>query len=76
MCPACRIFEADGARVVCDPDSFEMLQGSTVEFEDTLIKRAFVVAANPNSEASCGCGSSFTAKMPAISRPVQTKAGA
>ncbi len=63
------MFEVEGVRVVCDPDSLEMLRGSRVEFEDTLMRRAFVVGANPNSEASCGCGSSFAAKMPPITRP-------
>jgi Fe-S cluster assembly iron-binding protein IscA len=37
--------------------------GAVVEFEDNLMRSAFQVAANPNAEASCGCGSSFTAKL-------------
>ena len=59
---ACRVFERDGARVVCDATSYDMLRGSRIEFEDSLMRSAFVIGANPNSEASCGCGSSFTAK--------------
>jgi len=55
-------FESDGVRVVCDTMSFELLRGSRVQFEDNLMRSAFVVAANPNSEASCGCGTSFAAK--------------
>jgi iron-sulfur cluster assembly accessory protein len=56
------VFEVEGARVVCDSVSLELLRGAVIEFEESLMRSAFVVAANPNSEASCGCGSSFTAK--------------
>lgn len=58
-----RVFEEDGVKVVCDPVSMEFLKGATVDFEDTLMRSAFQVVNNPNSEATCGCGSSFTAKI-------------
>lgn len=58
------VFEKDGARVVCDNVSLGFVKGATVEFEQTLMRSAFVVVSNPNSDASCGCGSSFAAKMP------------
>ena len=56
------VIEKDGARVVVDDASLELLAGATVDFEDEMMKSAFVIAANPQSEASCGCGTSFQAK--------------
>jgi len=56
------LFEQDGSRVVCDSVSLEFLKGSRVEFEDSLMRSSFVVSSNPNSETTCGCGSSFALK--------------
>eukprot|EP00798_Chlamydomonas_sp_ICE-L_P030480 gene30480-35495_t len=58
-----KIFEQNGARVVTDAVSLQFLRGAKVEFEDNLMRSAFVIGSNPNSESSCGCGTSFTAKM-------------
>ncbi|MDE3177482.1 MAG: iron-sulfur cluster assembly accessory protein [Pseudomonadota bacterium] len=49
----------DGATVVVDPVSLEMVKGSELDFVDDLMGRAFKVK-NPNAIASCGCGVSFT----------------
>ncbi|GFR44067.1 hypothetical protein Agub_g5162 [Astrephomene gubernaculifera] len=57
------VFESEGGRVVCDVISLEFLRGATLEFEDTLMRAAFSISKNPNAEASCGCGSSFAAKL-------------
>jgi iron-sulfur cluster assembly accessory protein len=43
--------------------SYEFLRGAKIEFEETMMRSSFVVAKNPNAEASCGCGSSFSPKM-------------
>lgn len=51
------------ALVVVDPVSFDLVKGSTVDFEQELIKAGFEVVDNPNAEAGCGCGSSFAAKV-------------
>ena len=56
------VIEKDGARVVVDDASLELLAGATVDFEDEMMKSAFVIADNPQSSASCGCGTSFQAK--------------
>jgi iron-sulfur cluster assembly accessory protein len=49
----------DGATVVVDSVSLEMVKGSELDFVDDLMGRAFKVR-NPNAVASCGCGVSFT----------------
>src|ERR1700682_4004422 len=55
-----KIFEEHGARIFVDPKSFLYLNGTTLEYEETLMREGFVFQ-NPNSARSCGCGSSFTA---------------
>ena len=55
-----RVFEKDGARVVIDESSLTLLAGSTVDFEDEMMKSAFVVTDNPQSAQGCGCGTSFS----------------
>jgi iron-sulfur cluster assembly accessory protein len=49
----------DGASVIVDPISLEMIKGSELDFVDDLMGQAFRVK-NPNAVASCGCGVSFT----------------
>jgi iron-sulfur cluster assembly accessory protein len=49
----------DGASVVVDPVSLEMMRGSELDFVDDLMGQAFKVK-NPNAVASCGCGVSFS----------------
>eukprot|EP01024_Parvocaulis_polyphysoides_P076397 TRINITY_DN9923_c1_g1_i5.p4 TRINITY_DN9923_c1_g1~~TRINITY_DN9923_c1_g1_i5.p4 ORF type:complete len:157 (-),score=20.69 TRINITY_DN9923_c1_g1_i5:257-727(-) len=58
-----KLFEREGAKIACDNVSFEFLKGSTVEYQDDLIRSAFQIAENPNAEQSCGCKASFSAKM-------------
>ncbi len=48
--------------VVVDEVSFGMVKGATVDWEEDLLRAAFVVANNPNAESSCGCKSSFAVK--------------
>ncbi len=57
-----RVFERRGARVAVDPVSFAFLRGATVDYSEELIRAAFTVRDNPNTEHACGCGSSFAAK--------------
>ena len=52
-------FEHEGVRVVCDPKSFLYLNGTMVDFEDSLMGRGFKFT-NPNASKSCGCGESFS----------------
>eukprot|EP00039_Didymoeca_costata_P013048 m.192673 g.192673 ORF g.192673 m.192673 type:complete len:153 (-) comp15659_c0_seq5:5307-5765(-) len=57
-----KIFENEGAKVVVDEVSLELLQGSEVDYAMELIRRSFVVKNNPNADAGCGCGISFSLK--------------
>jgi iron-sulfur cluster assembly accessory protein len=49
----------DGATVLVDPMSLEMLKGAELDFVDDLMGQSFRVK-NPNAVASCGCGVSFS----------------
>jgi iron-sulfur cluster assembly protein len=55
-----KIFEEFGARIFVDPKSLLYLNGTTLEYENSLMRQGFVFQ-NPNAARSCGCGSSFTA---------------
>ena len=55
-----KVIEEHGARLFVDPKSFLYLNGTTLEYENTLMRQGFVFQ-NPNAARSCGCGSSFTA---------------
>ena len=54
-----QVFERDGARLFVDPKSARFLQGTTVEWQQTLMHSGFVFK-NPNVKSACGCGESFT----------------
>ena len=53
------VIEKDGATVVVDPVSLPFLEGAEIDFVQELIGASFKVN-NPNAQASCGCGTSFT----------------
>lgn len=56
-----QVFEAHDAKLVVDGESLEFLSGSTVDYVREGLKQAFKVD-NPNVDATCGCGESFTVK--------------
>jgi iron-sulfur cluster assembly protein len=53
-----RILEANGVKVYVDGQSVGLLQGSEIDYVDTLMGAGFTVN-NPNAVTACGCGSSF-----------------
>jgi iron-sulfur cluster assembly accessory protein len=52
------VLARDGATVLVDPLSLQYMQGAEIDFVDDLIGQSFQIK-NPNSVASCGCGTSF-----------------
>ena len=52
------VTETDGVQLVVDPVSLDLVDGSTVDYVESLGGAAFRVT-NPNAAAGCGCGSSF-----------------
>jgi iron-sulfur cluster assembly protein len=46
-------------RVVVDPKSLLYLNGSALEWEQTLMRQGFKFS-NPNEKSGCGCGTSFS----------------
>ena len=56
-----RAFEAHGAKIVVDAKSLEVLDGSTLDYVKEGLKQVFKFD-NPNIDATCGCGESFSVK--------------
>jgi len=48
-----------GVRVVVDMKSEFYMQGSVIDFNDSLMERGFKFK-NPSASGTCGCGSSFS----------------
>lgn len=53
----------EGARVIMDGPSLDLLKGSKVDFTMELIGSQFKITDNPYASSSCGCGTSFDIKM-------------
>ena len=56
--PEDKLLNVDGIKVYVDGKSIDLLQGSQIDYVDTLMGAGFTVN-NPNAVAACGCGSSF-----------------
>jgi iron-sulfur cluster assembly protein len=53
------VFEGlEGARVFVDPRSLRFLDGTTLDYDTSLISKGFIFE-NPNVKSTCGCGTSF-----------------
>ncbi len=52
------VVETQGARVLVDPVSLDLLAGSQLDYTDELMGAHFTVR-NPNATSGCGCGASF-----------------
>jgi len=53
-----QVFDHEGIRLIVDPASMRYVDGSQVDYTESLMGSGFEVK-NPNVVASCGCGSSF-----------------
>ena len=53
------VIERNGARVVVDPTSLDLLAGAELHYADELMGSYFKIQ-NPNATSACGCGTSFS----------------
>src|SRR5690348_15721590 len=53
-----QVFERDGASVVIDEVSLDLLNGAEIDYVEDMIGSAFAIK-NPQAKTSCGCGNSF-----------------
>lgn len=56
------VIEKDGALVLVDEVSLELLKGSVLDYVEDLASAGFEIK-NPNATARCGCGNSFSVAM-------------
>ena len=52
------VIEREGVKVFVEAESLPFLDGSAVDYEDSLNDSGFKIQ-NPNAARSCGCGTSF-----------------
>lgn len=55
------VFEDHGLQLLVDPQSLAYVDGSQIDYVESLQGAGFQVS-NPNVTAACGCGSSFRVK--------------
>ena len=60
------VFEAHGAKLVVDAEALPFLEGATLDFVKEGLKQTYKLD-NPNVDATCGCGESFSVKEKADS---------
>lgn len=53
------VFETNGVKVIVDPKSLLVLDGTQVDFAKEGLNEGFKFV-NPNAKDECGCGESFT----------------
>lgn len=57
--PEDEVVEADGVKVVVDPNAVMYLVGTEMDFVEDKLGASFQFK-NPNESGRCGCGESFT----------------
>ena len=53
------VYEVDGVRILIDPKSTPILEGTTIDYTGQLIGGGFEFH-NPKAKRKCGCGTSFS----------------
>jgi len=61
VAPGDELFESYGTKLVVDGKSLDFLNGSTLDYVKEGLKQAYKFE-NPNVDAMCGCGESFSVK--------------
>ena len=54
-----QLFESNGVKIVVDDQSFKYLSGTELDYVKEGVNQGFRFN-NPNVQATCGCGESFT----------------
>lgn len=54
-----QMVEVDGVRLIVDPKSLPLVDGTVIDFQRQGLNASFVFH-NPNATGECGCGESFT----------------
>ena len=49
----------DGSKVYVDPKSHRFIDGTTLDYDTSLVSKGFIFN-NPHAKSSCGCGTSFS----------------
>jgi iron-sulfur cluster assembly protein len=57
--PGDHVFEHEGVRILVDPDSLPLVDGTEIDFLKQGLNEQFAFR-NPNVAGECGCGESFT----------------
>ncbi len=52
-----KIFEFEKIKVLVDENSIDVLQGSEIDYIDSIMRSGFVIS-NPNNTGGCACGGS------------------
>lgn len=55
------VLQNNGVKIVVDPNSKEYVDGSNVDYVESVAGSGFMLS-NPNNWSTCGCGKSFTQK--------------
>ena len=53
------VFDHAGVKVIVDPESLELIDGTEIDFVKDGLNEAFKFR-NPNVKGECGCGESFS----------------
>ena len=49
----------EDSKVFIDPKSHRFLDGTTLDYDTSLVSKGFVFS-NPHAKSTCGCGTSFS----------------